>query len=707
MEIPEMTKPNVLLRAQRNLDVTQWGSAAFSPRRIALVGASAEAGKVGRLLFDNLLEYGGGEVIPIHPSAFEVLGRQAYASVSSVPDHIDLAVVVTPANTILQIVEDCARAKVSTVIVLSGGFAETGSAGALLEAELSKVARLNNIRLIGPNCFGLIDTPSGLNASMAMGIPATGGVSLFTQSGSYGMAAFSRSREGAIGFNKVLSAGNKADINEVDAVYYFGQDPHTRVIALVLESLSDGPGLVSALRAVTPCKPVVILKTGRSLAGQRAASSHTAALAQDFKVTRSILRQAGAILVDDGLTLFDVAAALDRQPPLRGRRIAIISNSGGTGVELADLCEAVGLEVPMLSPELRETIASHLPAHGSAANPIDVTTAWQHFPMMYAMSLRALLASDEVDAVVPVLLQRSALDVGVVDAVIAQSQAAIATGSGKPVHVCWVPPIEGEPMRQKLLDAGIPCHDWAARTARVLSHCQAVVPDVPPEVGASLPSPDQVLRDGWLEPEQLFPLLASWGLPIMPWQLVANEDAAAQAALEIGFPVVLKAVRPGLIHKTDAGAVRLALDSVEEVRDAFAQFVRALGPGSALLQRQAERGVELMVGAIRDPTFGPVMVCGLGGIWTEALGDVSIRLAPISPNEAQRSLNELRGKGLLDGLRGAEPVDRQGLSELMSRVSICMARAPWCVELDLNPVISNRNGFVIVDARMRIERSEL
>lgn len=686
--------------------MTDWGTAAFAARRIALVGASSEAGKVGRVLFENLLANEFAEVVPIHPSAKEVLGRVAYSSVASVPGAVDLAVVVTPAATTLRIIEDCALAQVPAAIVLSGGFAEIGSAGASLEADLVRTAHAKNVRLIGPNCFGLIDAHRRLNASMAMGMPAAGGVSLFTQSGSYGMAAFSRSKEGAIGFAKVLSAGNKADVNEVDAVRYFGQDPHTRVIALVLESLADGPGLVSALRTVTPYKPVVILKTGRSRAGQRAASSHTAALAQDFAVTRAVLRQAGAILVDDGLTLFDVAAALDRQPPLQGRRVAIISNSGGTGVELADLCEAAGLEVPMLSAGLRNAIACHLPAHGSAANPIDVTTAWQRFPAMYGESLRALLASDEIDAVVPVLLQRSALDEGVVEAVIAQSQAAKAVGSGKPVHVCWAAPSEGEPLRQRLLAAGVPCHDWAARTVRVLAHCRASAPDTPPDVGAPLELPADAPIEGWLEPEQLFPLLASWGLPLTPWRLVADAEAAVDAAVATGYPVVLKAVRTDLVHKTEAGAVRLGLQNPDAVRAAYADFVRLLGPGPALLQRQADRGVELMLGAVRDPTFGPVLVCGLGGIWTEALGDVSMRLSPINPGEAERALGELRGGSLLDGLRGAEPVDRKGLAELMSKVSICMARAPWCREVDLNPVIATGNRFVIVDARMRIERLE-
>ena len=683
-----------------------WGHAAFSPRRVALVGASAEPGKVGRLLLDNLLGGFGGEIVPIHPQASEMLGLRVYPSLRAVPGVIDLAVIVTPALATLRVVEDCAAAHVAVAVVLSGGFAEVGADGAVLEASLVGAARAGGVRLIGPNCFGLIDVRCKLNASLAMGLPGAGGVSLFTQSGSYGMAAFSRSAQGAIGFAKVLSAGNKADVNEVDAVRFFGADPATRVIALVLESLADGPGLVQALREVTPHKPVVILKTGRSAAGQRAAASHTAALAQDFPVARAVLRQAGAILVEDGLTLFDVAAALDTQAPLRGRRVAIISNSGGTGVELADLCEAEGLEVPALSAGLRDAIAQHLPAHGSAANPVDVTTAWPRFPAMYGESLRALLASDEVDAVVPVLLQRSALDEGVADAVIAEVQRAAEQGTAKPVHICWAAPVEGEALRRKLLAAGLPCHDWAARAARVLARCQTRRPDLAPIQGDPLAPPNDVPADGWLAPDQVFRLLAEWGLPIAPWRVVADADAAVGAAKTLGFPCVLKAIRPGLVHKTEAGAVQLGLADAAAVRNAFAGFERTLGPGSALLQAQAQRGVELVLGAVRDPTFGALVMCGLGGIWAEALADVAVRLAPISPLEARRALDELRGRKVLDGLRGAPRVDTLSLAQLIATLSASVARAPWCLELDLNPLLASGDRFVIVDARMRIERQE-
>ena len=685
-----------------NPALNSWGDAAFAPRRVALVGASGDVGKAGRLLMDNLLAHGRREVVPIHPSATEIMGLTAYAKLAAVPGQIDLAVIVTPAHTLPLVIADCASAKVPVALILSGGFAEVGPEGAALELELKRVAREGGVRLIGPNCFGLIDVQQAINASLAMGLPSAGGVALFTQSGSYGMAAFSRSQDGAIGFSKVLAAGNKADVSEVDAIRYFGADPATRVIALVLESISDGAALVAALREVTPHKPVVILKTGRGSSGKRAAASHTAALAQDFSVARSVLRQAGAVLVDDGLALFDVAAALDRQPPRRGNRVAIITNSGGTGVEIADLLEVEGLDVPALSAPLREAIAKHLPAHGAAGNPIDVTTDWKRFPTMYRESLRALLASDEIDAVVPVLLQRSALDEGVVDAVIEETRNAASRGTPKPVHVCWVAPAQGDTLRRKLQDAGLPCHEWAARTVRVLARCGATSALAPPAIGAAFEAPRDVPADGWLEPQALFTLLEAWGLPIAPWRVAAEAHAAVAAAATLGYPAVLKAVRPGLVHKTEVGAVRLGLADAAAVRSAFAALTDSLGAGPVLVQAQAERGVELVLGATRDPTFGPLVLCGLGGIWMETLHDVALRLAPIDASEATAALAELRGGALLDGARGAPGVERAALAALLAKLSVAVARAPWCAELDLNPVIARGNRFVIVDARLRV-----
>ncbi|WP_031404750.1 acetate--CoA ligase family protein [Thiomonas sp. FB-Cd] len=687
--------------------MTNWAQATFSPRRIALIGASAEAGKAGRLLWDNLSAATSVEVVPIHPQVAHILGSRAYPCVADVPDPVDLAVIVTPAASVPAILEDCVRAGVITALVLSGGFAETGHDGATLQAKALAVAQAGGMRLIGPNCFGLLNTRCALNASLAMGLPKTGGVSLFTQSGSYGMAAFSRSQEGAIGFSKVLSAGNKADINELDALGVFGEDVHTRVIALVLESIADGPGLVRALRAITPSKPVVILKTGRTPGGARATSSHTAALAQSYGVIHAALTQAGAIMVDDGMTLFDVAAALDMQPPWKGNRVAIVTNSGGTGAELTDLCEAQGLQVPALSPSLQAAVAKHLPPHGSALNPVDVTTAWPRFAQMYGQSLRALLASDEIDAVVPVLLQRSALDMAVADAIIAETRQAQALGTSKPVHVCWVAPAEGAAVRSKLLAAGIPCHEWAARAARVLALCgERTAPMAPSLEAGALAQRHAPQADGWLAPEHAFGELELWGMPVAAWRLAHDAGDAASAAHAVGMPCVLKAIRPGLLHKSEAHAVHLGLRDASSVQACFQALESRLGPGPILVQAQAQPGIEIILGGIRDATFGPLVVIGLGGVWTEILADVQMALAPLSPEAAHQAIQRLRGARALEGYRGAKAVDIQALARLVSAFSQMFARAPWCLEVDVNPLLASGDRFLVVDARMRTKGME-
>lgn len=362
--------------------MTAWQKALLGPRRVALVGASATPGKLGHLFMRNLTaETAGfrGEVVGVHPTLTEILGRAAYPDVVSVPGAVDLAIVVAPPKQVPAIAEDCARARVPVVVVITGGFAEAGAEGAALQDRAVSAARAGGVRLIGPNCFGVINTRAGLNGSLGMGMPESGGIALFTQSGAYGMAAFNRSREEQIGFSSVIACGNEADLDETDALEAFADDPETRVIAMLLESIGDGRRFFETAREVAARKPIVVLKTGRGEAGRRAAASHTAALASDTAVTSAALRQAGVHVVEDGLTLLDLAAALDRQPPLAGRRVAIITNSGGTGVELADLMEARGLEVPPLSQPLRTAIGKEIPAYGSAVNPIDVTTDWQRF----------------------------------------------------------------------------------------------------------------------------------------------------------------------------------------------------------------------------------------------------------------------------------------------------------------------------------------
>jgi len=687
--------------------VTNWQDALFTPRRVAVVGASASAGKAGALFLRNLtaVEAGfAGEVVAIHPSAREILGCPAYPSLKTVPARVDLAIIVTPPTAVPDIIADCGAAGVPVAIIISGGFAETGPRGVELQREVARIAAAHGVRILGPNCFGVINTVSGLNGSLSIGLPERGGISLLTQSGAYGMAAYSRSVDDGIGFAKIAALGNKIDLNEVELLEFMGRDPETKVIAILLESIPDGRRLFEAVAAVVMTKPVVVLKTGRHPDARRAAASHTAALSGDAAVIFAALRQAGAHLVEDGLALLDVAASLDRQPPLRGRNIGIITNSGGVGVELTDLLESRGLAVPALSSKLQTTIASQLPPQGSAINPIDVTTDWQRFAAMYGFTVEALMASDEVDAVVPILLQRSALMPEVSDAIIAATEQARERGSLKPIHVCWMAPRAADANREKLQAAKVPCHAWSAATAAVLAATVSRQPRPPAHVLAwkSIPLPEAVNHAGWVASAAAFSLLQQAGFPVARWAVVTDPAGAAVAAAKMQFPVVLKAERPKLTHKSDAGAVRLGLIDGAAVAEAFEDFSRRLGAGPALLQRQAGPGAELILGARRDPLFGPIVMAGLGGVWTEILDDVALRLAPIEAEEAWTMLDELKGQKVLSGFRGGRPIDVAGFARLIADLSQWFCAAMWLDELDLNPIIAHGDEFTIVDVRMRV-----
>jgi acyl-CoA synthetase (NDP forming) len=687
--------------------MTSWQEALFTPRRVAVIGASASQGKAGALFLRNLVsaEAGfSGEVIAIHPTASEILECRAYPSVSAVPEPVDLALVVTPPATVPGVVADCGAAQVSVAIIISGGFAETGPRGADLQREVARTAAATGVRIVGPNCFGIINTASGLNCSLSIGLPSRGGVSLITQSGAYGMAAFSRSIDEGFGFAKIVALGNKIDLGEADLLAFLGEDPATKVVAMLLESVTGGRRFFEIAAEVAARKPLVVLKTGRHPGAQRAAASHTAALSSDEAVVSAALRQAGAHVVDDGKTLLDVASALDCQPPMRGKRIGIITNSGGAGVELADLLEERGLIVPALSSELHGTIASVLPPHGSALNPIDVTTQWEHFAKMYARSTEVLMESEEIDAVVPVLLQRSALMPEITDALIAAANQARERGSVKPIHVCWVAPRAADPNRERLKAAGIPCHEWPIAAAAVLAATMSKPsrPFAQPSKPQENPRPDPIRNAGWVASDAALSLLRQAGFPIARWALATDSGQAVAAARDLGFPVALKAERRGLLHKSEADAVRLSLIDDVAVAAAFEDFCRRLGPGPALVQQQPAPGIELAVGARRDANFGPVVIAGLGGVWIEALEDTALRLAPVTAEEALTMLGELKGQKILSGFRGQRAVDAARFANLIADVSQWFDAAAWLVELDLNPIIANGEDFKIVDARMRV-----
>ncbi|MGO9219188.1 MAG: acetate--CoA ligase family protein [Streptosporangiaceae bacterium] len=693
-------------------------AAVFAPRRVALVGASGRPGSVGRLLWDNLASF-PGEVVPVG-SAARVGGRVAYPGLRDVPGDVDLAVIATPAATVPGIVRDAASKGVAAVVVLSAGFAETGDEGAHLQAEAVTAARAGGVRLVGPNCFGVQNADLPLNASIAAGAPrGGGGVTIVTQSGSYGMAVHALGQDEGLRVAKVFAAGNKADITDAELLAYLRQDPGTSVICLVLESITDARGFFTEACLTTPDKPVVAVVGGRTGAGQRAAMSHTAALATDDAVRDAALRQAGVVRVRTGLQALDAARALSSQPVPRGRRVAVVTNSGGTGVELTDLLADEGLVVPELSGTLQKELRAIMPVYASARNPVDMTPAWKLFTTVYPGAIEMLARSGEVDVVVPVLLQRSA-SAGVAVAVRDAVQRLRADRVPVPVYVCWVAPRSADEHARVLHEAGVPCFAWPERTAQVTGvavRCGAGLrreKDQTPGTEApgsekqapgpgALDDPAAPLRgspaNGFLSSAAARDLLAGAGIPVIETVLCGSPEEAAAAAHRLGYPAVAKADHPDLIHKSDAGGVRLGLASAGEVAGAAAELL-GLAEGAGVLVQHQHHGVELLVGGIRDPEFGAMVMAGLGGVLAETQRDVQLAVAPVDTGQARAMLSSLRGAAILGGLRGSPPAGLGFVAEIIVAVGDLMAAHPEIAELDLNPVLAGPDGCVAVDWRI-------
>jgi acyl-CoA synthetase (NDP forming) len=680
-------------------------AAVFDPRRVALVGASDRAGSMGRLLWDNLADF-PGEVLPVCQAA-TVGGRPAYPDLRDVPGEVDLAVIATPAATVPDIIAAAAAKRVSAVVVLSAGFAETGPAGAKLQAEAVAAARAGGVRLVGPNCFGVQNADLPLNASISAGAPrGGGGVSIVTQSGSYGMAVHALGRDEGLRVAKVFAAGNKADITDAELLGYLREDPATSVICLLLESITDARGFFAEACRTTPVKPVIAVVHGRTRAGQRAAVSHTAALATDDAVRDAALRQAGVARVRTGLQALDAARALSGQPMPRGPRVAVVTNSGGTGVELADLLADEGLEVPELSGPLQDELRALLPGYASARNPVDMTPTWRLFTTLYPATIELLARSGEIDVVVPVLLQRSASPE--VAAAVRDAVARLRDdGVPVPVYVCWVAPRAADAHASLLQEAGVPCFPWPERTARAVGvavRC-GLQAGRPPGPAASPPSPQPSPRSavpvgpGLLAPDAARELLAAAGVPVIETVLCDSAAMAVSAAARLGYPVVAKVAHPALTHKSDVGGVRLGLLTADAVRSAAADLL-ALADGAAVLVQPQREGIELVIGGIRDPEFGPVIMTGFGGVLVEARRDVQLAVAPVDEAQAGALLRSLRGAAVFTGLRGRPPVDLAPVAAMIVAVGDLLAGHPEISELDLNPVLVGASGSIAVDWRI-------
>lgn len=671
----------------------------FEPRRVAVVGASEKPGRPGSVLWSNLAGF-PGEVVPVSRTSGMVAGQRAYASLRDIPGSVDLAVVAVPAVAALEVVRDAVAAGVGAVVLVSAGFAEIGPNGVDLQKQLAHTARMGGVLLVGPNCLGVQNCNLPLNASLASGMTGGGGISLITQSGSYAMAVHALSSEEGLGFAIAYSSGNRADVDDAEVLDYLRDDDHTDVVCVFTESLVDGRAFLDAARRTTRVKPVIVTAVGRSEAGARAASSHTAALAADRRTWDDLLGGVGVTVARSGIEMLDAARALRDQPPPAGRRAAIITNSGGTGTELADLLADEAVTLPELSDGLRARLAELLPEYASTANPVDITPVWSRFAELYPAVLDMLARSGEVDLVMPVLLHRSAEDAGVAEGLQRVVESLRADGVAVPVYVCWVARRSAWPVAASLQAAGIPCLEWPPRAARAVGHAvrygesRQETPREPATV-AQRALPGSVGVDA----EATYRFLVDNGIPIVETLFVTDSTGAVAAARRVGYPVALKVDHPALSHKSDVGGVRLNLKDDEGVNDAATELL-SLAPGVRLVVQPMATGVEVVLGGISEPTFGPVVAFGLGGVLVEVIADVRFAAAPLTAADATKLVGAPRGAEILTGFRGARACDVGALADLARAVGDLMATYPDLLELDLNPVLADQHGCVAADFRV-------
>ena len=694
----------------------------LSPKSLAVVGASHKRGTIGAELFHNIISAGfHGPVYPINPSATEIEGVHAYPSVTAVPEDIELAVIAVPAAAVVEVARQCAAKGVRGLVVISAGFAETGSEGRAMQAELVDVCLQAGMRLVGPNCMGVINTSPlvSLDATFAPDKPVPGGIGFLSQSGGLGIAVMARTQALGSGVSSFVSVGNKADISGNDLIQYWESDPETRLMMLYLESFGNPRKFARIARRVSRSKPILAVKSGRSQAGSRATSSHTGALLSGSDITvDALFQQAGVIRTDTLAELFDTALLLSSQPLPAGKRVAILTNAGGPAVLCADACEAAGLEVPPLPEEVRRQLAAFLPAAASTANPVDMIASAAADD--YRRVITILAACEQVDSVIaiftPPLVTRAT------DVVRAIHRAAGEMARAVPLLTVFMSK-QGTPRVIRSANVSIPHYPFPEEAAQALGLAARYAAwRAQPEDAVVIPSgidrdraaaviASSLLRgEGWMAPEEVTQLLGCYGIPLVETRFVSSALEAGQAARDLGSTVALKAVAPGVLHKSDAGAVRLGLKGPIAVARAAAQMSSSLQEAGHhvdgfQVQAMVGGGTEMIVGVVQDEHFGPVLACGAGGTATELLKDVAVRITPIARAEAERMVRSLKTFPLLDGYRGAPKADVPALIDVLLRVSALVEDHPQIAEMDLNPLIVRTEGVVTVDARIRLEQS--
>ena len=712
----------------------------YDPRSIAIIGASANARKPGGRPLAALTKRGyAGGVFPVNPRYDEIAGFRCYPTILDVPENVDMAIVSVPASSVPDVLRQCGKKGVKAVVIFSGGFAEVGARGEALQLEIAQLARENGFRILGPNCLGIINSSNSVMASFAHIVdmePVPGGLGLVTQSGAFGAMIYAQATAAGVGCSSFASVGNEADTEFSDFVDYLLDDPATQMIGGYLEGAKDGDKLRRvAERALRLRKPIAMLKVGRTGAGARAASSHTGSLAGDDQVYDAFFRQMGVVRIESLQELTSFAIVHRGGRSCRGRRAAILSGSGGYGVMLADKCESLGLFVPEPTGATREKLEQTLPDFGSARNPIDLTAQAARAPGMLGDCLRALADDDGIDIVLAhvFFLEGAGLK-------LAQQIVEIYEATRTAIVIISHAPAGGGVEAEclgLLRNAGIPILSDGMEAAKAVAklawyqerveRAQSLDADpaerdiaVPAGVRETVPKANAAcerregIREalgtaGNLSEHRSKQILSSYGIPITREALATSADEAAQLARELGYPVALKVQSARIAHKTEAGGIALNLASDDEVRSAFEEILESArrfdphaGVEGVLVQEMLQGGVEVIIGATRDPVFGQVIMFGLGGIFVEVLRDVSFRIAPLTRADAREMIEEIKGHRVLRGARGRPPLDQEAIVDAILRVSrLVTDHREHIAELDINPLVVFPEGAKAVDALIR------
>ncbi len=691
----------------------------FNPRSVAVIGASREVGKVGHDVLHNLIQYGyAGRIYPVNPKADNILGLPCFPSVRDIPGEVDLAVMVIPAKFCLDATRDCAAKKVPALIIITAGFKETGREGAELERKVVEIANANGMRIIGPNCLGLINTPEKLNASFAAGMPEKGDIAFMSQSGAFGTAVLDWAIGEKIGFSKFISVGNKADVDETTLLEAVGADHDTRVMLGYIESVQRGEEFMRAAREITRRKPVILFKSGMSAAGAKAASSHTGALAGSDNAYAAAFRQSGVLRAREVVDLFDWGLAFSYQKGIGGPNVALVTNAGGPGIIATDAVERSRLQMAALAKETVDALHKALPPAANFYNPINVLGDAR--AERYDVALRAALGDPNVHGVVVILTPQTSTE----PLPTAEAIAKAAAEYGKPVVASFMGgPRVVEGFRY-LMAHRVPTYPFPERAVAAMDalYRHRLWLDTPAGEVCAFP----VLKDkvaaifqqsraaGRLElgEQEAREVISAYGFKVPRSALATTHEEAVAAAREIGLPVVMKISSPDILHKSDVGGVRVGVATELEVVGAFTAIIESARRklpqadiSGVLVQEMIRGGRETILGMTRDAQFGPMIMFGLGGIYVEVLKDVSFRIAPLTRRDAEEMVAEIRSVRLLRGVRGQPSADFDALIEGLLRLSQLVVDFPEIVEMDLNPlaVFPKGGGTVAMDARLALK----